>query len=295
LSLSVVIVNYNTRVMLRRCLETVLPEAEAVGADVVVVDNHSADGSPAMVRGEFPGVRLIANSMNLGYSAANNQGIWMSRAEFVFLLNPDTEIRPGCLAALIEFMRHHPRAGACAPQLLNPDGSVQFSCRRFPGHHVALFSRFAVLTRLFPNNRYSAAYLMTDQDHGREREVDWVSGAAVFLRRRALDEVGLLDERFFMYCEDVDLCYRLKQAAWQVHYVPAAQVVHQIGGSSRLAPLRVCWEHHRSMYLFYKKHYSRGIPLLDAVTLVGVILRGVILLAARTGSLAGRAVRERLT
>lgn len=293
LSLSIVIVSFNARDLLRRCLETVLPEAKAVSADVIVVDNHSEDGSVEMVWEEFREVHLIANTMNLGYAVANNQGLRMSRAEFVLLLNPDTEVRPGCVKVLLDFMDRHPDAGACAPQLLNTDGSIQFSCRRFPGHHTALFNRFAILTRLFPTNRYSADYLMIDEGHDQEQEVDWISGAAVLLRRSALEQVGLLDERFFMYCEDVDLCYRLGQAGWKVYYVPTGQVVHHIGASSAKSPLRVCWEHHRSMYLFYKKHYSRGIPLLDALTLVGVIMRGGFLLGARAGSLSAKSLKRR--
>jgi GT2 family glycosyltransferase len=292
LSLSIVIVSFNARDFLRRCLETVLPEARSVSADVIVVDNHSRDGSADMVWKDFPEVHLIANTMNLGYSAANNQGLRMSRADFAVLLNPDTEVRPGCFKALLDFMEAHPDVGACAPQLLNTDGSIQFSCRRFPGHHTALFSRFAVLTRLFPNNRYSTAYLMTDEGHDQERETDWLSGAAILVRRSALNQVGLFDERFFMYCEDVDFCYRLRQAGWRVCYVPRGQIVHHIGASSEKTPLRACWEHHRSMYLFYKKHYSRGIPLLDAITLLGVIMRGGFLLGARGGALTAKAFQR---
>jgi GT2 family glycosyltransferase len=127
---------------------------------------------------------------------------------------------------------------------------------------------------------------MTDQDHRELREVDWVSGAAMLLRRKALEEIGLLDERFFMYCEDVDICYRLNRAGWKVYYVPEARVTHHIGVSSDRKPLRVLWEHHRSMYLFYRKHYSRGIPLLDALTLIGIMFRGGFLLAGRAGRLA---------
>jgi GT2 family glycosyltransferase len=272
--LSVVIVNWNTCGDLRECLSSIRDE----GAEVIVVDNASADGSRHMVEEEFPQARLIANTRNLGFATASNLGIEASHGRYVLLLNPDSEVRKGAFKALIDFGDRNPRIGIFGPKILNPDGSIQYSCRRFPNLKAGLF-RNTILGRLFPKNAYIRDYLMTGWDHNEPRDVDWVSGAALVIRREAIDDVGLLDERFFMYCEDVDLAFRAGQKGWRVAYFPEAVVVHARAKSSDKAVYRMVIEFHRSMYRFFEKHYKRdaSIPMRIIVPL-GLIVRACFFL-----------------
>jgi GT2 family glycosyltransferase len=172
----------------------------------------------------------------------------------------------------------HGDVGALGAQLLNTDRSVQLSCRKFPSYRTVLFHRYSIMTRLFPRNRYSSEYLMTRSGHDRVMEVDWVSGACLLTRREVLDQVGLLDEEFFMYAEDVDWCYRMNQAGWKVVYFPEARILHHIGKTTKKAPYRMIYQRHRSMWLFYRKHYSRGIVLVDVATAVGIALRTAMIM-----------------
>jgi len=269
--LSVVIVNWNTCDELRKCLHSIR-EADSDRTETIVVDNASFDESVGMLRREFPWVRLIGNSENLGFAKAGNIGIEAARGRYLFLLNPDTEVEKGAFPALVSFGDENPDVGIFGPKVLNPDGSLQCSCRRFPTLRAALY-RYTPLGRLFPTNPYTRDYRMTDWDHSHPRDVDWVSGAAVVIRREMLDAIGLFDERFFMYCEDVDLGCRAKQAGWRVAYYPAVAVVHVIGRSSDRNANRMIIEFHRSMYLFFKKHYApRSSFLVRLIVPVGLFL-----------------------
>lgn len=241
--------------------------------EIIVVDNASGDETLPRVLRFGRAVRLIPNPDNRGFSRAVNQGLRASKAPLVLLLNPDCRVEPGALATLVEFMDRTPEAGACGPKILSPDGSVQLSCRAFPGHSTALFHRHSLLTRLFPRNPHSNRYLKTRWDHSELAQVDWVSGAAMVLRRSALREIEGMDEDYFLYCEDVDLCWRLREKEWATFFVPDAVVWHHVGRSSRQTPLRALYERHRSMYTFYKKHYSQDIPLIDFATFMGIALR----------------------
>lgn len=271
--LSIVIVNWNTCELLRACLASLVRHPASGGTEIIVVDNSSADGSPEMVQKEYPEVRLFALTQNLGFGGANNLGLREASGRMLLILNSDTEVHEGALDTMCRILEEDPSVGAVGAQLLNSDGSVQLSCRRFPSYKTALFHRYSLMTRLFPRNRYSAEYLMTDAGHDRKLEPDWVSGACLMTRRDVTDKVGLLDEDFFMYAEDVDWCYRIRQAGYRILYEPQAQVTHHIGRTTRKVPYRMIFERHRSMWIFYRKHYSRGIVLLDVATLVGIALR----------------------
>lgn len=257
--LSICIVNWNTREDLVKAIES-LNCGGADDREVVVVDNASSDGSAAFVRSRFPAVTLLENQENSGFSRAYNQAIEAARGEYLLLLNPDCIVHPHALERLTAFLESNPKAAAVGPRLLNADGSLQYSCRRFPTFATGLF-RNTPLGRLFPRNRFSREYLMTEWDHSAAREVDWISGAAICIRREALDQVGLLDERFFMYCEDVDWCFRARKLGWGIHYLPTATVTHLIGRSSDQRPLEMVKEFHRSMAHFYRKHYAPDWPL----------------------------------
>ncbi|MHB0913497.1 MAG: glycosyltransferase family 2 protein [Armatimonadota bacterium] len=270
--LSIIIVNWNTREELARCLASVYAD-DPGGLEVTVIDNASTDGSAEMVREEFPAAHLIANTRNLGFAKASNQGIRMASGRYVMLLNPDSEVRPGALSALLRFADGAPDAGIIGIKVLNPDGSLQFSCRHFPTLAAGIF-RNTIIGHFFPKNTYTRDYLLADWDHKEIRVVDWVSGAALTMRREFIDDVGLLDERFFMYCEDVDLGYRAKQKGWLVVYFPHAAVVHARAKGSDQNPNRMIYEFHRSMYRFFRKHYWKdaSIPVRLIVPL-GLIAR----------------------
>ncbi|MCC7494249.1 MAG: glycosyltransferase family 2 protein [Fimbriimonadaceae bacterium] len=269
MDLTVVIVNWNTREDLRRCLASLEAARAALQFDVVVVDNGSRDGSVTMVRRCFPAVQVRVAPRNGGFAYGNNLALRTLPAGDVLLLNPDCVVHPGALTALTEYAAAHPEVGLLGPRLLNGDGSLQASCRQFPTLGALLF-RSTILERWFPRNRWARAYLMQDWDHAAPRAVDWLSGACLWVRRATLQQIGLLDERFYMYCEDIDWCRRATSAGWRVVYYPTAVVTHLIGRSSDARPLAMVWEHHRSMLRYVGKHHG---ALLAALALPWVTLR----------------------
>ena len=285
--LSVLIVNYKAGPLLRECLQSIYTGQEGVSLEGIVIDNASPLEDVAFIPGEFPQVKLAVNRHNLGFSRAYNQAIRQARGEFLLLLNPDTTVHPGALSALVSFMKKTPDCGALGAKLLNPDGSVQLSCRNFPSHRTALFSRHSLLTRLFPRNRFSQEYLLSGLDHESPHQVEWVSGACLLTRRKVVEEVGLLDEGYFMYAEDVDWCYRMSQAGWKTYYCPEAVVSHHVGQSSQTRPFRSLIARHRSMWHFYRKHYKRQPKLLDIATFLGITLRCLFLLSLQGFRQAG--------
>ena len=243
--LSIVIVNWNVRDLLRRCLSSLLVarrsllvdrqpatsnQQPATSIEIIVVDNGSADGSVQMVRVEFPGVRLITNADNRGFPAANNQGIGVAQGRYILLLNPDTEVVGDALATMVAFADAHPDVGIVGPQLLNPDGSVQSSRRRFPTLATGFFE--STWLQGYAPRRLLERYYVLDRPDDIVQEVDWVTGAALMARREAVEQVGPLDEGFFMYSEELDWCRRFREAGWRVVYLPTARIVHHVGKSS---------------------------------------------------------------
>lgn len=262
MDLGIVIVSYNTRELLRRCLETVYAN-EGVTFQVCVVDNASPDGSAAMVAQAFPQALLIANADNPGYPAANNQGLRQlgftgaatTAPRYALLLNPDTELPPDALAQVVALMDARPAVGVLGPKLVRPDGSLDLACRRsFPSPEVS-FYRMVGLARLFPRSRRFGRYNLTYLDPDQEAEVDSVVGAFMLVRREAIAQVGLLDDTFFMYGEDLDWAFRIKQAGWRVLYTPQVTVLHVKRAASRHSP-RARLEFWRAMEIFYRKHYA---------------------------------------
>ncbi|HEY8737032.1 MAG TPA: glycosyltransferase family 2 protein [Candidatus Dormibacteraeota bacterium] len=253
-----VIVSYQVRQHLARCLRSVL--SSTYRPEVIVVDNASADGSPDLVAREFPRVQLIRNSRNLGFATASNQGIRASTRSYVLSLNPDTEVTLSAIRVLRDYLEDHPEVGAVGPKIIRPDGSLDFAARRsFPTVATA-FARLSRLSRLFPTSPRFARYNLTYRSPDETQEMDAGTGACLLLRRSALDQVGLFDEAFFMYGEDLDLCYRLKQGGWKIVYLPAAEVLHYKGESSRQVSYRMIREFHRSMLIFFNKHYRSTTP-----------------------------------
>ena len=277
--------SWNAKADLRACLQSLPAAATRHKIEIVVVDNASSDGSPEMVAAEFPQVCLVRSPVNEGFSSGNNRALAGLGAPYALLLNSDAVVAPGALDALLEFADQNPHIGIIGPKVLNPDGSLQYSCRRFPTFAAGLF-RNVYLGRLFPNNKPAADYLMQDFDHASVRDVDWVSGCALLIRHECLEEIGPLDaETFFMYCEDMDWCLRAHRAGWRVVYVPGAIITHAIGRSSDPVAERMIVEHHRSMWRFYKKHrafFARTIPpLLRPLVPAGIFLRVAVRIGRR--------------
>lgn len=254
---SIVIVSWNTRELLGQCLGTVAAEVASNFApgevETFVVDNASTDGSVEAVRRQYPWVMLIENEGNPGFAAANNQAIAQSKGKFIFLLNPDTALRSGALAALVRFLDEHASAGAVGSRLLNPDGTLQVSCYpRLTLPHE--FWRLFHLDRLSPR----AIYRMEGWSLERPRAVDVLQGAALLVRRTVLDQVGALDPAYFMYTEEVDLCYRIQRAGWQLYWMPTSQVVHYGGQSTRQVATAMFLQLYRSKVQYFRKNHGKA-------------------------------------
>lgn len=236
---SVIVVNYKMKDSIREVLSTLFSDIKnlPLKVAVTVVDNDSRDGVGDMLAKEFPAVTFLHNGKNIGFGAANNNGIWATPARYYFFLNPDTRfVEPDTVRRLHEFMESKPRAGVCAPRLMNTDGSLQNSCCRFPGIMVPLFRRTA-LGQTEVARKHLERFLMADWDHGKRRMVDWVLGSAMFIRASALDEVGPWDDRFFMYFEDTDLCRRFWLNHWPVYYLSDVALEHEHHRESAKLPV----------------------------------------------------------
>lgn len=281
----IVILNWNTRDLLKRCLETVLASEGDFTYKVVVVDNASTDDSAAMVRQHFPQVELIVNSINGGYPHGNNLGLRAlgfhgagqvdaDAPRYAVLLNPDTEVPPDAFFCMTQYMDRRPEIGVAGPKLVLVDGSLDLACRRsFPTPLVS-FYRFSGLSKLFPTHPRFGRYNMTFADPDQELEVDSVVGAYMQVRREAIEAAGLLDETFFMYGEDLDWAYRIKTAGWKVFYYPSVIVKHVKRAASRKSR-RAQFEFNRAMLIFYRKHYRTTTPLwVHSLVLMGLLLKG---------------------
>lgn len=279
--LDVVIVSYNTGNLLRDCLRSVDAGRGNLQLRVIVVDNASPDGSADLVRREFPWVELIALDENIGYGPANNVGLRRVLAESatpadaILLLNPDTLLPADALPRLMAYLSAHPQAGIIGPKLVRPDGSFDFACRRsFPTPEVA-FYRLIGLSKLFPRSPRFGRYNLTYLDPDVETEVDAIVGACMLIRREALVAAGLFDETFFMYGEDLDLCFRIKQLGWRAIYVPSVQIIHYKGAASKTNIARANYEFYRAMWLFHQKHYASRSPFwLNGLIRLGVLILG---------------------
>ncbi len=253
MDLSIVIVTWNSQDYIRACLDSIVRAGTSIGYEMLVVDNASSDDTVQIVRRSHPQVCLIPNRQNLGYAHANNQGIEKSTGRYVLLLNPDTEIRGNALDLMLKFLDANPNAGALGPKLLNPDGSVQPSCREFPGFSTLLWE-FSGLSKLSPKSRIFGRWRMGYFGFDRTGEVDQPMGSCLMLRRETLEQVGLFDEAFPMFFNDVDLCYRIKAAGWKILFYPDAEVTHYRGASTSKAKRKMIWLSHLAFYRFFKKH-----------------------------------------
>ncbi len=273
---SIVIVSYNSRRHLPRCIDSLREHTQGVNYEIIVVDNASRDGSAAFVSESYPSVRVVARKTNGGYAAGINEGVRASLGRFIFVINPDTHIYADVASTLAASLRDRPDAGVVAPRLLDNDGTLQLSCRAFPGYTTALFNRYSFFTRVLPSNRFSRDYLMSDFDHASPRDVDWVSGAAIMFPRAVFDAVGGWDTGFFMFNEDVDFCRRVTDAGYRIVYQPEATVYHAIGVSKN-PNVRLIVERHTSMWRYYRKHLRNNVAI-DVLTAAAIAARCALLL-----------------
>lgn len=259
--LGICILTLKSRERVLACLASLFEETRDLDIDVVVVDNHSQDGTVEAIRAQFPKVRLIVNDANLGYSKAVNQGLRELKARYYVLLNPDTIVLASAFNHLIRFMDENPEAGICSPRVLNQDGSVQYQARRGEARPWDVFSYFSGLSKLFPNDPRFSGYLLTHIDNSKITEVKAVSGSCMMIRKEVIDQIGYLDERYFAYQEDTDYCFHARQAGWKVYYVPQAEVIHYGGqGGSNINPYFSSYHWHRSYFLYYQKYLAKDYP-----------------------------------
>lgn len=276
MKLSIVIVSWNVREDLAKCLKSIEETLLPGETEVIVIDNSSSDGTAASVRKSFPDVNLIANKQNRGFAAANNQGIKISQGQYILLLNPDTIVQENSLATLVKFMDENKDVGICGPKLLNKDGTIQPSARSFPTFRGALYRHTAFrFVRLF-RGEYKK-WLMKDFNHTTLKDVDQVMGAALMVRRSAMEEAGAMDESFFMYYEEVDLCYRIKQTGQRVVFVPESVITHSGGKSAEQIPVEKRIMMLASLLKFFRKNRGKFPTMLfGCIFKPAVVLRDII-------------------
>ena len=276
---SVVIVNYDSWPYTLQCIRS-LYETGHEDFEIIVVDNDSRSIPPEL----SPPVRLIQNPENLGFSRACNVGIAASKGELVVLINPDTLVEGGFFEEVESVFEHNPTVGVAGPRIVDGQGVLQLSARKELNFVSGLLGRTSLLVRLFPKSLLVKRLFPAAQYPSNSTEIDWVSGACMILRRRTLEEIGLMDERFFMYFEDADLCRRARKTGWLVYYLPQVEVIHHTGASSgsRLrARLKAIWNLHKSAFLYHRKHGPHGpLQLYSLLTLLGLCLRTFVKLGA---------------
>ena len=275
--ISIVVVSYNVREFLYQCLLSVQRATTKLDTQIFVVDNASVDGSVQMVKRHYPDVILMENKENVGFAAANNQALQLATGEFLVLLNPDTIVQEDTFKKLLSFFDNTPDAGAAGCKILNPDGSFSIDSRHsIPSPMTAIWKMLG-LNRLFPKSKIFGRYNMTYLDPDETSQVDAISGSFMMIRRKVYHKIGGLDNDYFMYCEDIDFCYRISQEGWNIYYVPETSIIHYKGESTKKNKIDNVINFNRSLYLFYKKHFQHHyLSFFRWFILLGVMLRGII-------------------
>lgn len=280
--LSIIIVTYNSLTYLRECLDSIYFNPPETGFDIIVVDNASSDGTGKYIKSEHPDVIFISNKENKGFAAASNQAIKATDSKYILLINSDCEVFEGSIERLLDYFEKIPNAAIAGPKIINSDGSLQYSCRNFPSFFGA--AAHTILTHVYPDNPFSKKYKLVDVSRKEPFPVDWVSGSCMMIRRSALEDTGFLDENYFMYVEDIDICYRMWQRGWEVHYMPYSVVLHHVGGSSfrhiyknsgestgRRAAIRASYRMQRSVFYFYWKNYRKSLKVLLVPLIIPIL------------------------
>jgi len=262
--LSIIIVSYNSLNFLRDCLDSINKNKPSASFEIIVVDNASSDGTVKAIRKDYPHLKLIENTRNEGFAAANNMAIKSSSSEYILLINSDCRVYANSIDRLLEFADASKDAGIAGPRIINSDGSVQLSCRKFPSFLDA--GMHSILTNIAPDNPFSRRYKLADINRDEVSKVDWVSGSCMLIRRAALIDTGLMDEKYFMYVEDTDLCYQMWKKGWKVYYFPESEILHHIGGSTKnnalsgavTSSIRM----QKSVLYFFWKNYRKTLKVL---------------------------------
>lgn len=272
IDLSIIIVNFNVKEFLQNLLSSILKSTGRLSTEIIVIDNASDDGSVEIIREKFPSVKLIASEKNLGFGRANNLGLEISKGKFILLINPDTIVQEDTFQKLIAFFEKTPEAGLAGCKVLNSDGTLQLACRRsFPGPWTS-FTKVTGLGKIFPKSRLFARYNMTYLDENQTYEVDAISGAFMMMRREVYEKVGGFDPQFFMYGEDLDLCYRIQKAGYKVYYLHETQIIHYKGESTKRSSLDETRVFYEAMHLFVKKHFSSSF-IVEIILRFAIIVR----------------------
>ncbi len=273
-TISIIIVNYNVRVLLENLLHSLFASLGDIPSEIFLVDNASVDGSVEMVRREFPSVKLIETGENIGFARANNVALRRCRGKYILLINPDTFVQEDTIPTMIRFLEENPKVGMAGCKIINPDGTLEPACRRsFPTPWVA-FTKLSGLSNIFPRSRFFARYNLTYLNEDESYEVDAISGSFMMLRREVYEAVGGLDETYFMYGEDLDWCYRINQAGWSVFYTPKTKIIHYGGESTKRSSIDATAHFHEAMRLFVKKNLKLGKQGTAFINL-GIFLRSV--------------------
>ncbi len=274
MDLSIIIVNYNVKEFLQNLLHSIEKASRNLSTEIIIVDNTSDDGSVEFIHEKFPDVKLIANQKNLGFGKANNIGLREAKGQFILLINPDTLVAEDTFDKMIEFFNNHPEVGLAGCKILNPDGTLQLACRRsFPGPWTS-FTKVTGLSTLFPKSKIFAKYNLTYLDENQTYEVDAISGSFMMMRREVYEKIGGFDEMFFMYGEDLDLCYRVQKAGYKVFYVHSTQIIHYKGESTKRSSLDETKMFYNAMHLFVKKHLSSSF-LVEIILRSAIVVRSV--------------------
>ena len=282
MQISIVIISYNVKEFLQQCILSLKKSCQNIEYEIIVVDNNSIDGSDEILSSKFPEIKLIKNHNNKGFSKACNQGLEISTGKHLLLLNPDTMLQEDTIPKMIEFFENNPDAGAAGCKILNADGTLQLACRRsFPTPRVAI-PKILGLSRLFPKSRTLSKYNLTYEDPEKQIEVDALSGAFMMFRKKVYDQIGGLDEDYFMYGEDLDYCYRIKQSGWKIYYTPITKLIHYKGESAKLATFDNFIVFYKAMDIFVQKHFSKGsYILLNLFFKIGIFARGLLTFIAK--------------
>lgn len=282
--LSIIIVTWNSEEFIEKCLKSIFDTRGSTDLEVIVIDNASQDTTTKIIERFKPEVRLIYNQANLGYAKANNQGIEVSKGDYILLLNPDVELKENCLKLMLDFLENHKDIDGSAPQLLNPDGSIQPSCREFPDFSILLWE-FSGLSFLFPKNRILGRWRMGYFDFQSSREVDQPMGSCLLLRRKVIQKIGVFDEQFPIFFNDVDLCYRIKKSGGKLYFLPEAKALHYKGGSTKKAKTEMILSAHLSFFRFLSKYkigaLNRILLYLSGILLLVTALLRIIFYALR--------------
>jgi len=278
IDISIIIINYNVKEFLLNLLASIGKAVKNISTEIIIVDNASDDGSIEILREKFPNIKLIANKENVGFGVANNQALESAKGKYFLLINPDAIVKEDTLKKMLEFFDKTPQVGIAGCKVLNPDGSLQFACRRsFPGPWTS-FTKIMGLSKLFPKSRLFARYNLTYLDENQTYEVDAVSGAFMMMRKEVYKKIGGFDEQFFMYGEDLDLCYRAQKSGFKVFYVHNTEIIHYKGESTKRSSLDETKIFYDAMHLFVRKHFSSSF-IVESILQIAILFRKLIAFA----------------